>query len=693
MWRAMARILLILAISGGLTHVLGSYSGGILQVRGAEAATGATSQTYDVVVIGGTPGGIAAALAAARSGARTLLVEPGDTLGGVLVRAGLNMLDMSRAKDGKSLITGLFQEFHQLLGGDVFDVAWAREAFATLLARERNIHVLLGAGSPIPVLREGDSFISAALLRSTPGGVQLSGKVFIDATEDGDFAAASGVPYTVGREDTGRDSLMMAATLLFQVGGVNWDKVVSYLSQQALETNLAEGANRTSAWGYGAIMRRYQPLEPETRMRGLNLGRQSDGTVMVNGLLLYGVDGTDPVSVWDGLERGGREIPRVVDYLKRNAPGFENAYLIGAASHLYVRETRHLAGMYRLTLDDVLENRDFWDRIAIGSYPVDVQSVSLSEPGYYPGKPVQYSIPFRALVPRVITNLMFIGRAASYGSLAAGSARVIPVEVAEGEAAGIAAAYSVFSGISIHDIARSKNHISTVQRLLSARGASLEPFRIPPEPYTRHWAYGAVKVLRARGLVAGGIQNDFRYDDNLTRARFVDHLNNILTIVERGLEQALGRPLPRRMRVSQAGDAKSSSITLEEAAALLRLADKELSTNGGAPQTAPKGAPGAASHQEELPSGTTGGLTPPAAQARAGVSSGQPMPAHDDWEAAREAGLIPDELVYTISSELLTNGQAYVILASFLKRGLERFGGGSSGEHAPGAHSSSGTNP
>lgn len=98
-----------------------------------------------------------------------------------------------------------------------------------------------------------------------------------------------------------------------------------------------------------------------------------------------------------------------------------------------MRESRHIIGEYQLTIDDVLENRDCWDKIAIGSYPVDVQPTAQQTYGTVVGNPDRYAIPYRSIVPLEVENLLVVGRSASYKSLAAGSARVIPIGMAEGE--------------------------------------------------------------------------------------------------------------------------------------------------------------------------------------------------------------------------------------------------------------------
>ena len=107
-------------------------------------------------------------------------------------------------------------------------------------------------------------------------------------------------------------------------------------------------------------------------------------------------------------------------------------------TELYVRESRHIYGEYRLTLADVMENRDHWDVIGYGSYDIDIQSTSVGNPGTIMLSPIQYGVPFRSLVPLKVDGLLVVGRAASFDTIPHGSARVVPLGMAEGEAAGAA---------------------------------------------------------------------------------------------------------------------------------------------------------------------------------------------------------------------------------------------------------------
>ena len=207
--------------------------------------------------------------------------------------------------------------------------------------------------------------------------------------------------------------------------------------------------------------------------------------------------------------------------------GFEDVQLAGTASQLYIRESRHIIGEYQLTIDDVLENRDQWDKIAIVAYPADIQPTAGQTYGTVIGSPDRYAIPFRSIVPLEVENMLVIGRSASYTSLAAGSARVIPVGMAEGEAAGVASAYSLNNAISFRDMSADEAAIADVQKTLKKQGAYLDDFEVH-EAFMDHWAYPGVKEIRSLGLLDGGYSNDYRLDEPMGKWRLQNMINNSL---------------------------------------------------------------------------------------------------------------------------------------------------------------------
>lgn len=472
---------------------------------------------YDVIVVGGEPEGVAAAIAAVRQGGRVLLLEHRDGLGGLMTFGMLNSIDMNKDPQGELLNRGIFAEFFEAVGGDSFDVKEAKEVFRRMVQEDQDITLLLNTRFEKALLNEpGTAIIGVEVTREGQAQRFFAPRV-VDATQDADVAASAGVPYTLGSEDIGI-SKAMAQTLVFGVGGVDWQEVSRFLNR---DNDRHTGANEVSGWGFGREMKDYQPYNPRIRMRGLNLGRQQDGTVLINALHIFGVNGLDKEAKKEAIALATRELPRIVKFLRSNIAGFANAYLAVVAPELYIRQTRQITGEYTLSILDVLENRDFPDRIAHGSYPVDIQSTSPENHGFIIGAPQKYSIPFRCLVPLKVDNLLVVGRSASFSSLAMGSARVIPVGMATGQAAGVASVYSLRENITPRDLSRDAERVAELQRLLTGQGVYLKAFSLP-NPWAGHWAYPYLQALLSLGVVSGGYENNWRLDEPMPEQWMVE---------------------------------------------------------------------------------------------------------------------------------------------------------------------------
>ena len=477
---------------------------------------------YDVIVVGGDPEGVCAAVSSARSGLKTLLIEDDEALGGLMTLGKLNFIDICESRDGSILTQGLFMEFYDAVGGTAFDVETAKQFFYDWVANEKNATLKLNTEFIKPVM-DGDTIVGVVVEENGEQATYTASRI-IDATVDADVAAAAGAPYTVAGEDIGEKERHMGVTLVFELSGVNWDKVVDYLEN---DDNEGTGATDKTAWGYTREGYAYEPKDDLMRLRGFNVARQDNGNVLVNALIIFGVDAMSEESKAQGIARAQKELEYIVPYVRENFIGFENVELAGTASQLYIRESRHIIGEYQLTIDDVLENRDQWDKIAIVAYPADIQPTAGQTYGTVIGSPDRYAIPFRSIVPLEVENMLVIGRSASYTSLAAGSARVIPVGMAEGEAAGVASAYSLNNAISFRDMSADEAAIADVQKTLKKQGAYLDDFEVH-EAFMEHWAYPGVKVIRSLGLLDGGYSNDYRLDEPMGKWRLQNMINNSL---------------------------------------------------------------------------------------------------------------------------------------------------------------------
>lgn len=477
---------------------------------------------YDVIVVGGEPEGVAAAVSAARNGVKTLLVERREELGGLFTYGMLNFLDIPQGEDGKSVSRGIYEEWHKLVGGqNAFGIIEAKAAFLKLVEDEPNI-TLLTETDVVESVMDGNQVVGVKL-ENPNGEYEVKGKTFIDATQDADFAAMVGVPYFTGGEDVGIKDKKMAVTLMIHLKNVNWDGVKETAKSEKF--GVAEVMD-TVAWGFSKLHYDYQPVEENTRLRGLNLVRIND-EYYINALQIFGIDGLDEDSKKEAIEKGKRETEHILAFLRAEFPGFENAEIASIPTELYVRETRHIWAEYQLSMADVWMNKDHWDNIGYGAYPVDVQAQTPQDYGFVISDPKQYAIPFRSIVPKEIDGLLVVGRSAGFSSLAAGSARVVPTGMVTGEAAGVAAALAIDSGISFRDMSKDETEIEVLRERLEKQGAFVKHIETD-YPYMGEWFDKSIQTLINYGLVVGGYSNDLKVEDPATRHSFVNMLKGAI---------------------------------------------------------------------------------------------------------------------------------------------------------------------
>jgi len=426
----------------------------------------------DVLVLGGSPAGFAAAIAAARQGREVVLVEPRPFLGTVLTGAMLNMWDLNLGPQHQSTVKGIFGEFFQALRGMTFDPMTARTLLREKVRAEPRITLYLQTKILQPIVSQRG--VIGAVIQNTSGTHGVRATVTIDATDDADIAAAAGVDYTVGRETSGIDRAMQPATLMFRLRDVDWPVLVRYIVEKEKPLRRG-GVNQGLVWGLGRIVRTYRSDDPGIRAYDMNIGRLPDKTVWINSLQIFDVDGTSEASRRDSYARAKLAVPAFVEFLRAQVPGFEHATLVEVAPQLYIRETRHIRGLYTLTALDVQNGRRFWDRIAVASYPMDIHPYRPDE--FNPLRAVRrvYSIPLRSLIPEKLDGMFVASRALSATYQAAGSARIVPTTMAVGEAAGVAASVCVERKVSPHGLVTHMSFVELVQERLQRAGARVNP--------------------------------------------------------------------------------------------------------------------------------------------------------------------------------------------------------------------------
>lgn len=500
----------------------------------------APAEAWDVIVVGSEPEAIAAAVAAAEEGARTLLVTEDPRLGGLFVRGAMNVLDLRVTPVDFQL--GLFDRWWQRVGrGNAFDVARAERAFEDLLA-DAGVSVRR-ASPPVAPWVDGDAR-PPRVLGVEVDGVRWSAGQVVDGTADAHLAAAAGAAWSFGWRPLGLDARMVD-TLVFRIDGIDWGALRRGAAARGRAYAYVD--DRVAYGHFGGHPAAYPARDPDLRLRGLNLGRQDDGTVLVNALLIYGLDPFDPASLEDGRARAAAEVADVVAWLARDVPGFANARAGGVADALYVRQTRQVATRCTLTVDDVLDHVVTDQDVAAGGYPLDVQTLRRSDDGFVFGLPAVYGARLCMTVPEGLDGLWVVGRSFGADPIAMSSARVVPFGMAIAEAVGVAAALAVRDGRTAAALADDRAAVAAVRARLRVRGAYLPPVASrPPAGPHEHPRYRDYRAVLAWGLALGGYENDPGLDAPVPFAALAYLLANVA-------QRAYGDEAASRRALARAG--------------------------------------------------------------------------------------------------------------------------------------------
>ncbi len=429
----------------------------------------------DVLVVGGGPSGIMAALAAARGRASVTLVERRSFVGGNLT-IGLPILGFLSQK-GEQIIRGLPQQFIDRLAAvgaatghqpcplhvsiTLIDPDAARLAALRMLA-EAGVEIILDAFCA-DALMDGDH-LRGIIIESKSGREAILAEVTVDCTGDADVAFRAGVPCEKGNEQ----GAMQPPTLMFCMAGVNTDALRRCLASDPESYDVDHIPPQYFADNRRFIVVGLRKLIARARAQGLAIPTDRtilitgirEGEVWVNMTRVKGVDGTDHLSLSRGEIEAAAQVEPIRQYLTSYVAGFADAHVSRVAPFLGIRETRRIVGNYVMTREDILGCRRFDDAIAMGSYPVDLHSPT-DEDCTLEWCGDCYDIPYRSLVPRRIDNLLVAGRCISATHEAHAAIRVMSTCMAMGEAAGAAAAMACEEQImpSVIDVARLRKEL------------------------------------------------------------------------------------------------------------------------------------------------------------------------------------------------------------------------------------------
>ena len=420
----------------------------------------------DVLVVGGGPAGLGAALGAADAGAAVILAERYGFLGGNATAAlvmplmsfhtqkprrekkGATTLLPTDHGPGEPVVAGALTRLLDRLvgaGGAIspslqtgYVVPFDPETFKLValdLLDEAGVNFLFHAFASDIIGSDG---VRGVVFETKAGPVVIHARVVIDCTGDGDVAARAGAPYEIGRED---DGLVQPMTLMFRITEFERPAFEAYVRKHPDQWRGVHGL-------WDLIRKAAEDGKLQLpREDILFFATPHEREISVNSTRVTKVRGTD---VWDlsyAEWESRRQMRQIAAFLRAYVPGFEQAYVVQSGVNVGVRETRRILGHYQLTADDILQARKFPDVIARSSYPVDIhnpEGVGTTLKRVPPGE--AYDIPLRCLLPEKVEGLIVAGRCISGTHEAHSSYRVMPVSMATGQAAGVCAALAVRGG-------------------------------------------------------------------------------------------------------------------------------------------------------------------------------------------------------------------------------------------------------
>ncbi len=450
---------------------------------------------YDLVVCGGGPSGCTAALAAKREGLKTLLVEGMGQLGGMAVTGHVSHWLGGRTQEGEWVVGGLFRFFAEeatergytvlpkLKEGEKYHpYGWynwfihgvpldpfAVDLFLDEKMEDVGVDVLLHT-QVIDVIVSGNR-ITHVVIYNRSGIQAVKAKAVIDATGNAEVTFKSGCETIKGRKEDGK---MTPASLIFHVYNIDEEALTKYIENEKDPKlrKLINELREKGEWNF-----------PYDIFIATKLVQ--DGEFYINTNRLTGVDGTNGVSLSEGMKLGRKEIHRLMEIFKKNIPGFENARIKTIAPQMGVRETRRIVGDFVLSVNDLAQDKTFGDCIGFSMYGWDLPDPDkpsiqpfanddVSGYKYKIKKGLSTPLPYRIMLPKPIENLICPGRAVSVEGQVLGPVRVMAPCMAMGEAAGIAAGQVVKNDVSFAEI-----NIEKLREKLKNAGAIIDKEQLP----------------------------------------------------------------------------------------------------------------------------------------------------------------------------------------------------------------------
>lgn len=406
----------------------------------------------DVLVAGGGPGGLGAAIAAKRLGASVFLIEQNGFLGG-MCSYGAGM-PLGGAYPGLKTIGGIAEEIltcvrtagkdaadvrHMPLFGDWYfhDAEYFKSFIAKFvvdLGLKVRLHTMFS-----DVIMKDDRTVAGVIVDSKNGREAILAKTFIDATGDADICARAGAAYEKG-DDNGD---MMGVTIVYNMGGVDVDRYMAYVAE---DPELKNAIAKAHAENF--------PVSDDDRFKSIHKGVRPN-SLFLNSVRVRGIDGTDADSLTEAELQGRIRVQEEVEFLRKYVPGCENGYIMNSGSQVGIRDTRRVIGEARLTEKDCLDLRKQPEAVILRcAGPFDnttrgnqrnmvLNDIVMEE---------WYDIPYGCIVPRDLNNVLVSGRTFSCDCIALTSSRGQALLLGLGQAAGTAATMAAKEGIAMKDV-------------------------------------------------------------------------------------------------------------------------------------------------------------------------------------------------------------------------------------------------
>jgi hypothetical protein len=444
----------------------------------------------DVLVVGGGPAGIGAAIAAARNGAKVMLVERYGFVGGNMTIAMVNPMFTFHDVNGVQVIRGIAGELVTRLvrktmsPGHVKDLTFDNASMTPFdpegmklvlleMLEEAGVSLLLHSVFSETVTDEA-GHVTAVIVENKSGRQAICPKIVIDCSADADVAAKAGAPFVLGRES---DGAMQPVTLFFRIAGVEIGRLKQWMkaNKQLLKdcpTDEEIDANDALAFlGMKTIIEKAvqageYPRDAAPRILMYQLPKE--GQFAVNCTRLQGINGTDVRDLTRAEIATRKQAWDITGFLQKHVGGFEQAYLLDTGAQVGIRETRHIIGDYTMVEQDVLSSRSFDDGIACGTFAIDIHPPEGEQQIFTGSGKCVYEIPYRSLLPQGVHNMLVAGRAISATHHAFGSVRVMATAMGIGQGAGTAAAIAVKEGTTPREV-----DASIIREALLAQGQYL----------------------------------------------------------------------------------------------------------------------------------------------------------------------------------------------------------------------------